>query len=104
MIDFKITLQADELLCRDYEKMNLISEIMFTKLLRQCETKTALPPKEGLRRALFDLRAGNSNLAKVQCTKTKTLAKACYPHKITKISHFFQILVTSIRETDFFCS
>ena len=29
MIDFKITFQADEILYRDYEKMSLISEIMF---------------------------------------------------------------------------
>ena len=31
MIDFKITFQADELLYGDYEKMSLISEIMFRK-------------------------------------------------------------------------
>ena len=35
MIDFKIALQADELLYGDYEKMSLISEIMFRKFLRQ---------------------------------------------------------------------
>ena len=40
MIDFKVTFQADE----DYEKMSLISEIMFGKFLRQSETKIALPP------------------------------------------------------------
>ena len=40
MIDFKITYQADELLCGDYEKMSLILEIMFRKF----KTKTALPP------------------------------------------------------------
>ena len=43
-IDFEITFQADELLCEDHEKMNLISEIMFRKYLRQFKTKTALPP------------------------------------------------------------
>ena len=35
MIDFKITFQADELLYGDYEKISLISEIMFRKFLRQ---------------------------------------------------------------------
>ena len=43
MIDFKIVFQADELLYGDYEKMSLISEIIFRKFLRQFETKTALP-------------------------------------------------------------
>ena len=31
--DIKMTFQADELFYRDYEKMNLILEIMFRKLL-----------------------------------------------------------------------
>ena len=44
MIDFKMTLQAGELLYEDYEKMSLISEIMFRKFLREFKTKTALPP------------------------------------------------------------
>ena len=44
MINFKMTLQADELLYGDYEKMSLISETMFRKFLRQFKTKTALPP------------------------------------------------------------
>ena len=44
MIDFKITFQADKLLYGDYEKMNLTSEIMSIKFLRQFKTKTALPP------------------------------------------------------------
>ena len=42
MID-KVTLQADELLYGDYEKMSLISEIIFRKFVRQFGTKTALP-------------------------------------------------------------
>ena len=42
MIDFKITFQPDGLLYGDYEKMRLISEIMFKKFLRQFKTKTAL--------------------------------------------------------------
>ena len=44
MIHFRITLEADELLYGEYEKMSLISEIIFKKFLRQFETKTALPP------------------------------------------------------------
>ena len=32
MINFKITFQADELLYGNYEKMSLISEIMFRKI------------------------------------------------------------------------
>ena len=40
MIGFKITFQADELFYGDYEKMNVISEIM----LRKFKAKTALPP------------------------------------------------------------
>ena len=35
MIDFKITFQNDELLYGDYEKVNLISKIMFRNFLRQ---------------------------------------------------------------------
>ena len=34
MIDFRITFQADEVLYGHYEKMSLISEIMFRKFLR----------------------------------------------------------------------
>ena len=41
MILFKITLQADELLYGDYEKMSLISEITFRKFLQQFKTKTS---------------------------------------------------------------
>ena len=41
MIDFKITFKADELLYGKYEKMSLISKIMFRKFLRQFKTKTA---------------------------------------------------------------
>ena len=33
MTDFKITFQTDELLYGDYEKMSLISEIIFRKFL-----------------------------------------------------------------------
>ena len=39
MIDFEITSLADELSYEDYEKMSLISEIMFRKLLRQFKPK-----------------------------------------------------------------
>ena len=49
MINFKITFQADQLLYGDYEKMSLISEIMFRKFLRQFETKTALPPLQSFK-------------------------------------------------------
>ena len=38
----------------------------------------------------------------MQCTKMKTHTKACYSCKITKTNNFFQILVTSIHETDSF--
>ena len=41
MIDFKITFQDDELLYGDYEKMSLISKIMFRNFLRQFKTKRA---------------------------------------------------------------
>ena len=45
MIDFKITFQADELLYRDYEKISLISEIIYVRTFRRrFKTKTALPP------------------------------------------------------------
>ena len=40
--------EADELLYEDYEKMSLISEIMFRKFLPQFKTKTALPPQQSL--------------------------------------------------------
>ena len=33
MIDFKVTFQANELFYGDYEKISLISKIMFTKFL-----------------------------------------------------------------------
>ena len=39
MIDFEITFQADELSYEDYEKMSMISEIMFRKFLRQFNPK-----------------------------------------------------------------
>ena len=39
MIDFKITSQANELSYGDYEKISLISEMMFKKFLRQFKTK-----------------------------------------------------------------
>ena len=62
-----------------------------------------------IRQVLFDLRAGNSNLAKsltekltMQCTKMKTHTDAYYPCKINKASNFSPILVTSIRKTDSF--
>ena len=45
MIDFIITLQVDELLYEEYEKVSPISEIVFNKFLRQFKAKTALPPK-----------------------------------------------------------
>ena len=41
MIYFIITFQAGELFYEDYEKMSLISNIMFRKFLRQFKTKTA---------------------------------------------------------------
>ena len=44
MVDFKIPFKADELFYGDFEKMSLISEIMFRKFLGQFKTKTALPP------------------------------------------------------------
>ena len=44
MIDFKITFQDDELLYGDYEKMSLISKIMFRNFLQQFKTKTAWSP------------------------------------------------------------
>ena len=43
MIAFKMALQANELLYKDYGKMSLISEMMFKKFQRQPKTKTALP-------------------------------------------------------------
>ena len=43
MIDFKTTLQTDELFYGDYEKMSLISKMMFRKFLRQFKTKTTKP-------------------------------------------------------------
>ena len=62
-----------------------------------------------LRQVLFDIRAENSNLAKVsvktvtmECTKMKTQTDACYPCKINKTNHFSPILVTSIHKTDSF--
>ena len=41
MIDFKMTFQNDELLYGDYEKVSLISKIMFRNFLREFKTKTA---------------------------------------------------------------
>ena len=59
-----------------------------------------------LRHVLFDIRAGNSNLAKsldekvtMQCTKMKTHADACYPCKINKTNPFSPVLVTSVHKT-----
>ena len=46
MINFKIAFQADELLYGNYEKMNLISEIMFRKFVQQFKTRKALPPQQ----------------------------------------------------------
>ena len=40
-MDFKITFQDDELSYGDYEKMNLVSKIMFRNFLLQFKTKTA---------------------------------------------------------------
>ena len=48
MTDFKITSQDDELLYGDYEKMSMISKIMFRNFIRQFETKTPLPPQQSL--------------------------------------------------------
>ena len=42
MFYFAVTLQADELLYREYEKMSQISEIIFRKFLQQFQTKTGL--------------------------------------------------------------
>ena len=67
--------------------------------------------KEVLRQVLFDVRVGNSDLAKslalvkkvtMQCTRMKTHTEACYPCKITKTNHFPPTLVTSIHEIDYF--
>ena len=41
MIDFTKPFQNDELSYGDYEKMSLISKIMFRNFLRQFKTKTA---------------------------------------------------------------
>ena len=41
MIDFKITLQDDELLYGEYEKMSLNSKVMLRNFLLQFKTKTA---------------------------------------------------------------
>ena len=41
MIDFKITFQDGELSYGDYERMSLISKIMYRNFLRQFKTKTA---------------------------------------------------------------
>ena len=61
------------------------------------------------RQVSFDLRAGNSNLAKslgekvtMQCIKMKIHTDACCPCKINKTSNVSPILVTSIHKTDSF--
>ena len=61
------------------------------------------------RQVLFDLRAGNSNLAKSLSEKSnhamyqdENHTDACYPCKINKNSNFSPILVTSIHKTDSF--
>ena len=41
MIDFKITLQNDELLYGNYEKISLISKMMFRNFLQQFKPRTA---------------------------------------------------------------
>ena len=41
MIDFKITFQNDEISYGDYEKVSLISKIMFRNFLGQFKAKTA---------------------------------------------------------------
>ena len=41
MIDFKIIFQDYELLYGDYEKMSLISKVLFRNLLWQFKAKTA---------------------------------------------------------------
>ena len=48
MTDFEITLQVDQLLYGDHEKMSLISEIMSRQFLRQFKAKTALSPQQNL--------------------------------------------------------
>ena len=40
-MDFKITFEDDGLLYGDYQKMSLISAIVFGNFLRQFKTKTA---------------------------------------------------------------
>ena len=62
-----------------------------------------------LRQVLFDIRARNSNLAKVlvekvtmQCTSIKIHTDAYYPCKINKANHFSPILVTTMHKTDSF--
>ena len=64
---------------------------------------------ELLTQVLFDLRAGNLNLAKSLSDKSnhamyqdETHTDACYPCKINKTSNFSPILVTSIHKTDSF--
>ena len=41
MINLKIFFQDDQLLCGDYEKMSLISKIMFGNFLREIKAETA---------------------------------------------------------------
>ena len=44
MIDFKLIFQDDELSYGDYEKISLISKIMFRNFLQQFKTRTAKSP------------------------------------------------------------
>ena len=41
MLDFQITVQANELLCDNYHKMGLISKTLFRKFVQRFEAKTA---------------------------------------------------------------
>ena len=43
-MDLKVIFQDDELLYGDYEKISLISQIMFGNFLRQFKSKTAYSP------------------------------------------------------------
>ena len=48
MSDFQISSQADELLYRDYKKMSLVSEIMFTKFLQPFKARPTSSPSQSL--------------------------------------------------------
>ena len=53
MINFKSTSQADELFYVDYEKMSVISEIMFRKFARQFNTKNGITSSAKFKHAVL---------------------------------------------------